>query len=86
VVLIGEEARRDAAKWAELAERHQITLWNSVPVLLDMLLIAAQSAGYERLPFRLAMLSGDWIGLDLPERLKQAAPDSELVAMGGATE
>lgn len=86
IVLIGEEARRDAAKWAELVERHQITLWNSVPVLLDMLLIAAQSAGYERLPLRLAMLSGDWIGLDLPERLKQSAPDSELVAMGGATE
>ncbi len=86
IVLIDEESRRDASKWAQLVQEHQITLWNSVPVLLDMLLIAAKSAGHGPLPIRLAMLSGDWIGLDLPGRLKEAAPASELVAMGGATE
>ena len=32
------------------------------------------------------MLSGDWIGLDLPQRLKDAAPGARLIAMGGATE
>ncbi len=32
------------------------------------------------------MLSGDWIGLDIPERLNKFAPNSRLVAMGGATE
>ncbi|MGG4460874.1 amino acid adenylation domain-containing protein [Brevibacillus porteri] len=86
IVLIGEELRRDAAHWARLVDQHQVTLWNSVPVLLDMLLIAEESGLYESLPLRLTMLSGDWIGLDLPQRLNQLAPNSQLVAMGGATE
>ncbi|MFS0581059.1 amino acid adenylation domain-containing protein [Brevibacillus sp. 179-C9.3 HS] len=86
IVLISEELRRDAAHWAKLVDQHQITLWNSVPVLLDMLFIAAESGQYESLPLRVTMLSGDWIGLDLPQRLNQLAPNSQLVAMGGATE
>ncbi|MDN9011168.1 non-ribosomal peptide synthetase [Brevibacillus laterosporus] len=86
LVLITEETRRDAAHWVKLVDKYQISLWNSVPVLLDMLVIAAESGQYDSLPIRLTMLSGDWIGLDLPPRLKRVAPHSELVAMGGATE
>lgn len=86
VVLLSEEMRRDVAHWVSLVDQYQITLWNSVPVLLDMLLIAAESGQYSDLPLRLTMLSGDWIGLDLPQRLSQLAPNSQLVAMGGATE
>lgn len=86
LVLITEETRRDAAHWLTLLDRHRVTIWNSVPVLLDMLLIAAQSASAPPLPLRLAMLSGDWIGLDIPPRLKQTAKDCRLIAMGGATE
>ncbi|RFB33980.1 non-ribosomal peptide synthetase [Brevibacillus sp. VP] len=86
LVLITEETRRDAVHWVKLVDQYQVTLWNSVPVLLDMLLIAAESGQYDSLPIRQAMLSGDWIGLDLPSRLKRVAAHSQLVAMGGATE
>lgn len=85
VVLPAEDERRDAAAWLELVHRHQITLWNSVPVLLDMLLVAAQGDA-RPLPLRLAMASGDWIGLDLPARLARLAPRARFIAMGGATE
>ncbi|ETF02458.1 peptide synthetase, partial [Advenella kashmirensis W13003] len=85
VVLPAEEERRDAAAWLDLVHRHHITLWNSVPVLLDMLLIAAEG-DTRPLPLRLAMASGDWIGLDLPGRLVQLAPQARFIAMGGATE
>lgn len=83
VVLIGESDRREAPRWAELVRRHGVTVWNSVPALLEMLLIASAE-----LPpsLRLVMLSGDWIGLDLPARLRAARPGCRLVAMGGATE
>jgi acyl-coenzyme A synthetase/AMP-(fatty) acid ligase/acyl carrier protein len=37
-------------------------------------------------PLRLALVSGDWVGLDLPGRLSEAAPRCRLVALGGATE
>ena len=85
VVVPAEDERRDAAAWLDLVHRHHITLWNSVPVLLDMLLIAAEGDA-RALPLRLAMASGDWIGLDLPARLAQQAPQARFIAMGGATE
>ncbi|MCF2857714.1 amino acid adenylation domain-containing protein [Pseudoalteromonas sp. SMS1] len=86
VVLLNEENRRDATTWLELVHQHRVTIWNSVPVLLDMLLVVAEN-DTRSLPFENVMLSGDWIGLDLPPRL-QAKTHSEipLIAMGGATE
>ncbi|MBA2893790.1 non-ribosomal peptide synthetase [Nonomuraea soli] len=80
VVLIGEDERRDAQRWAQLCVRHGVTIWNSVPTLLEMLLSAA-----ERVPasLRLALVSGDWVGLDLHARLPAGC---RLVALGGATE
>ncbi len=86
LVLLREETRRDAAHWLSLVEEHRITIWNSVPTLLDMLLVAAEGEGRTHLPLRQVMLSGDWISLELPERLSHVAPDCGLVAMGGATE
>ncbi len=81
VVLVDEGTRREARAWAELLRRWDVTVWNTVPALLDMLLVVG---GGERL--RLAMVSGDWVGLDLPGRVRQAAPGCRLVALGGATE
>lgn len=86
VVVLDEAQRRDAGAWLELIHRHGVTLWNSVPVLLEMLLVMAESDG-RRLPFEQVFLSGDWIGLDLPARLlAHSAAEVKLVAMGGATE
>ncbi|GAA2136219.1 hypothetical protein GCM10009760_15560 [Kitasatospora kazusensis] len=83
LVLVAEDQRRDPAAWAGLIARHGVTVWNSVPVLLDMLL-----TGPAALPrLRLALVSGDWIGLDLPGRLaRQAGPACRFAALGGATE
>jgi dihydroaeruginoic acid synthetase len=86
LVLVDESDRRDANRWLALCARHGVTVWNSVPALLDMLLTAADGAALPA-SMRLALLSGDWIGLDLPERLA-AATDGRcrLVGLGGATE
>ncbi|MGW3974357.1 amino acid adenylation domain-containing protein [Streptomyces ardesiacus] len=85
LVLVDEEDRRDAASWLASVRRHRVTVWNSVPALLDMLLTAAESA---RPPesLRLALVSGDWVGLDLPGRLAAQNPWCRLIALGGATE
>ncbi|MGW1893519.1 amino acid adenylation domain-containing protein [Streptomyces sp. NPDC002004] len=86
LVLVDESDRRDANRWLTLCSRHEVTVWNSVPALMDMLLTAADGAP---LPpsLRLAMLSGDWIGLDLPGRLASATGGRcRLVGLGGATE
>ncbi len=87
LVLVDESQRRDPAVWCECIERHRVTLWNSVPALFDMLLTYAEGFAL-RAPssLRAVMLSGDWIGLDLPARYRAFRADGELVAMGGATE
>ena len=86
LVLINEEMRRNPAAWLDLMDAHTITLWNTVPILFDMLMTAAEGRSRNLASLRLAFLSGDWIGMDLPERLQRLASDCRIVAMGGATE
>jgi amino acid adenylation domain-containing protein len=91
VVTIAERSRRDAFRWNALIAEFAVTVWNSVPGLMDMLLIAAGAdragEGVAALPsLRTVFLSGEWIPLDMSRRLHHAAPAARLVAMGGATE
>ncbi|WP_336217210.1 AMP-binding protein, partial [Nonomuraea sp. LPB2021202275-12-8] len=83
LVMVAEGERRDAARWARLVAEHGVTVWNTVPALLDMLLVAGRG---ELGSLRLALVSGDWVPLDLSARLAEAAPECGLVALGGATE
>ncbi|MYR34809.1 amino acid adenylation domain-containing protein [Nocardiopsis alba] len=87
VVLPAPERRGDPSHWAELITEHGVTLWNSVPAQMGMLvdyLTAVPSAAPVSL--RLAMLSGDWIPLTLPERVRTHLPEVSLFSLGGATE
>ncbi|CVI64915.1 Phenyloxazoline synthase MbtB [Clostridiales bacterium CHKCI001] len=85
LLMISDENSRDAEYWLQLVERYQVTIWNSVPILLDMLLICAEARNM-RLPFKAVLTSGDWIGMDLPERVKKLSSICKFIAMGGATE
>ncbi len=84
LVLIDETARRDAEYWQQLVNQYQITIWNTVPALLDMLLTLSSDQDLSSL--RVVLNSGDWIGLDLPSRLQQVSPNCQFIALGGATE
>ncbi len=88
LVLPPSAASKDPVQWAELMRRHHVTLWNSVPALLQMLLEYLQAAEPDARPLslRLAMLSGDWIPLGLPDEARRQWPDIELQSLGGATE
>ncbi|KAF1007467.1 MAG: Phenyloxazoline synthase MbtB [Luteibacter sp.] len=85
LVLVDEDDRRDAACWRRLVRNHGVTVWNSVPALLDMAL-TNHAESDELATLRLALLSGDWIALDLPRRLVAQAPRCRFVSLGGATE
>jgi amino acid adenylation domain-containing protein len=85
-VLPEPAAARNPARWLELMAAHRVTLWNSVPALLQMLVEHAPDGHPGLATLRLAWLSGDWIPLDLPERLAGCAPVARLVASGGPTE
>ncbi|QEU89840.1 amino acid adenylation domain-containing protein [Streptomyces kanamyceticus] len=85
VVMPNTDERRDPEAWLRLILAHRVTVWDSVPVLLDMLLTAGE-LGTPPDSLRLVLTGGDWIGTDLPGRLRRLAPECRFVACGGATE
>src|SRR5947209_1376331 len=87
IVVPEPRAMRDPARWAGLVRDHGVTIWNSVPALLEMLVEYADGRrDYVGGSLRLAMLSGDWIPCDLPDRLRELVPHARVIGMGGATE
>lgn len=87
IIMIDEEARRDPDIWCTLIKDHRISVWNSVPSLFDMLLTYAEGFAIQApTMLRAVLLSGDWIGLDLPERYRAFNAQGRLLALGGATE
>ena len=85
VILINEDDFRDPEVWEKLIKIYGITIWNSAPALLDMFLIMRKNNHFDKL--RLALVSGDWVPLYLPEKwYKVTLINSQFVALGGATE
>ena len=77
----------DPSHWLEFCIQHRVTIWNSVPALAN--LVVEESVGWPEgslSTLRLALLSGDWIPLTLPDRLKALAPNVQTISLGGATE
>jgi amino acid adenylation domain-containing protein len=82
VVVPDEDHHLEPPHWIELVRRHRVSIWNSVPMYVDMWV---QSG--EPLPgLRLFMLSGDKIPVDLPQRVRALMPGVAMWSLGGATE
>jgi epothilone synthetase B len=78
---------RDPAHWAEMMRQHGVTVWNSVPAFLEMLVTYLESGGASVTPtLRLVLLAGDWIPVSLPGRLRALVPGAKVVSLGGPTE
>ncbi|MFH8425586.1 amino acid adenylation domain-containing protein [Streptomyces sp. NPDC018038] len=86
LVLPEPSAHREPARWAELVTEHGVTIWNSVPALMEMFTEHALANRLSGLPLRLVMMSGDWIPVTLPSRIRLLLEDAELWSLGGATE
>lgn len=84
LVLPGSHQTRDPQAWHALIEAHGVTLWNSVPALAKLLFEALPAGATS--PLRRVMMSGDWIPLDLPGRIRDALPGCAIQSLGGATE
>ena len=79
----------DPLQLINYCQKYQITVWNSVPALLDMVLSidmdkSSTLTAFKRL--RIIMLSGDWISLKLASTLLQLFPTVNIYSLGGATE
>ncbi|MEU8891947.1 amino acid adenylation domain-containing protein [Streptomyces sp. NPDC048442] len=83
-----EEQQRDPELLLDVLLDEPITFWNSAPTTL-----AQVAEGFGRCPghpgagrLRRVFLSGDFIPLSLPDRVRTAFPGAEVVSLGGPTE
>ena len=74
------------AHWLDRMLACGVTVWNSAPALALLLAEAAEARGCTLPALRLVLLSGDWIPVELPDRLRRIAPGARIVSLGGATE
>jgi pyochelin synthetase len=78
-------ARNDPEAWFDAISTHHVTVWNSVPAQMQLLLDYAADRG--TLPtLRQIMLSGDWIPVSQPKQITSLAPGAAMLSLGGATE
>gem|GEM_PF-2334488 len=85
VVVPDAEQSRDPRHWHDLIARHGVTVWNSAPPLMGVLVDAVESEPRALEPLRLVMLSGDWIPVPLPDRIRRLC-GARVISLGGATE
>jgi len=83
IVLPDAERQLDPAHWLDLIERERITVWNSVPAFMQMLV---ESDDSRQTSLRLVMLSGDFIPVDLPDRIRALNDGLQVISLGGPTE
>jgi pyochelin synthetase len=87
LVLPDDSGLRDPAHWIDMMRQGRVTIWNSVPGFMGLLVQYAEGVRMD-IPasLRVAMLSGDWIPVTLPDRLRRLVSDVRVISLGGATE
>jgi amino acid adenylation domain-containing protein len=87
IVIPDADLSRDPGHWEDLINQRNVTIWNSAPPLMGVLVDAMEPGPARDLsPLRLVLLSGDWIPVQLPDRIKRLALSAHVVSLGGATE
>ncbi|MBS9439589.1 amino acid adenylation domain-containing protein [Photorhabdus noenieputensis] len=88
VVIPERSKHKDPRHWVELIEKFNISVWNSAPAILSLLIESIKIVDkYKIQSIRLIILGGDWAPIPLLKNIKEEViPNSEIVVLGGATE
>ena len=88
IVIANRNEVQDVRKLPDLIEKYGITFWDSVPTTFDFVVRGLENRkNYFQCPsLRLVFMSGDWIPVNLPERIHRFFPAAEIISLGGATE
>ena len=85
IAVLTDKTRREPFKWIKIINSAKVSVWNSVPALLEMLLVSLKHN--EKLEsLRIVLISGDCIKPSLYPLLKSHTDDCRFIALGGATE
>ncbi|MCM3216693.1 amino acid adenylation domain-containing protein [Niallia taxi] len=87
IVLPNKSEERNPEVWLDLIAKHNISIWHSAPALLKLLVEKLETNEDKvQLNMRLILLGGDWIPLDLQERISKFNKKMQYISLGGATE
>ena len=84
LVLPAEGEEKDAIRWAKLVREYAVTIWTSVPAILEMLLACSRNT--DLYSVRLIAQGGDYIKPTTIASLRQYLPRARLISLGGPTE
>ena len=84
-MIIPEHIRtKDPDYWLALIESNGVTLWNSVPAMLEMLIAVYNKQNI--VTIRLVISGGDYLLPETAKTIFELIPDVQLVNVGGPTE
>lgn len=87
VVLPDPLLEKQPFHWINLIQKYKITIWHSVPILLELLCKCCQHRKNTEIDsIRLVLLGGDWIPVSLPDKFRLINNQAVLISLGGATE
>jgi amino acid adenylation domain-containing protein/non-ribosomal peptide synthase protein (TIGR01720 family)/FkbM family methyltransferase len=85
--IASEEEIRDPQAILRALSEEPITFWDSAPAALEQTVpFLAGIDPRAGSALRLVFLSGDWIPVTLPDRIRTRFPGARLICLGGATE
>ena len=79
---------QEVTQLKQLLKEEKITFWDSVPSTINYLVneVLQHDPDYRQHDLRLVFMSGDWIPVALPDKIKKCFPSAEVISLGGATE
>ncbi|CAF3842764.1 unnamed protein product, partial [Adineta steineri] len=86
IVIPNHEDYKNPQHWYDVIIEHNVTIWNSVPMLMQML-IEHLKGNFMGSHLRHILMSGDWIPLSLPKSIEKIFGEHvKITSLGGATE
>jgi len=86
IVFPDPERSKEPNHWSELLHEKHVTLWNSVPQLMQLMSDYCEMTHINAAKLSSILLSGDWIPIKLYDQLKNVCHNPKVVSLGGATE
>lgn len=76
---------RETAEIRRFMDNGKKILWNSVPAGMELFIDSLEDS-YVNAELKSVLLSGDWIPVSLPARIRKHFPEAKIYSLGGATE
>ncbi len=88
IVIVEQQELMDIPRLKEMMHNDKITFWDSVPTTMDYLIreLESRDQDFVQETLKVVFLSGDWIPVNLPDRIRRYFPNAQVISLGGATE